>query len=139
MEILVPTFPVYKREEKRNIKLSESDIAELREDWKNGKYQTKAEAGRAFNISADQVRYWLMTDEERAAKNKERNKRKRTYNPEVYRRYLDHKLEHDKEGIRKFRNATNSRLKHKNIEAYRAKDRAGAARRRAAKKNLQSA
>ncbi len=101
-------FPTYKREEQKNVKLTTEQVAELRAEFKTGE-TNKSALARKYNISNPTVDYWLLTDEERAEKN--RNKKKQPHNPEVQRRYLERKRQYDPEGVRAYRNAHKNKSK----------------------------
>lgn len=104
-------FPSYTRDEKRNVKLSLEQVEQLRSDFKMGKYSTKRELGEAYGITGATASYWLMNDDERAAKNKKRNNNKRTYNLGTHTRYLKRKREFDNEAIVSYRSEVNRRAK----------------------------
>ena len=113
-------FPRYKRDEKRSVKLTSADIEEIRSlRATNVSVKVLAEM---FGVTESGIRYQLMTDEQRAEKNKKRADYKKTYNPEVHRRYLDNKKEHDKEGILAYRRKINAASKARTLEATRKRD-----------------
>ncbi len=110
-------YPKYSNEENLAIKLTDKQIIQIHNLRKQG--VSISQLARQFNMSRAGIKYRLLTEEEKIAVNLKRNTRKRTYNPEVHRKFLDRKRELRKKGIRLYRNAVNAKLKLENPEHYR--------------------
>jgi transposase-like protein len=93
-------YPKYTRDEQKNVKLSTEQVAAMVAEYKAGGI-SKSQLALKYKITRPTLSYWLLTPEERDEKN--RMKKTRTYNPVVYRKYLDRKLEVSGEAMRAYR------------------------------------
>ena len=92
----IKEFPKYSREENRMCKLTDDDISVVREMRQSG--MTYKQIAKEFNVSAQAIFYWCLSDEKRKQKIKDRIERLReqgelhsSWTPEEYREYRERK------------------------------------------------
>ena len=114
-------YPTYTREQNRSIKLSLEQIERIKQLKSIGYSISKI--SKMFGVSNSGIKYQLMTEEEKKEANARRRKYKKTYNPEVARRFLDNKKSTHRKEILNYRKKVNESLKARNPEAVRERDR----------------